>query len=170
MCRWPWRVINLTLNCIALVGSGDRSLWEDRAERAQRLCQRSALWCKYSQRRWAHDICLKCNGCWAAEAPVVVCTRKTCFGEYLHPEPDIIGCFCAWLLQSLQNWIVLVCYSFTRVQFVAQLKGIQVRKRYLQTGYATPWLCTRVGYPTIIIIIIVAISGLFRYRTTKRQT
>ena len=65
----------------------------------------SALWCKFSRWCWAHDIWLCRNGCWAAEAPVPVCTWTRCFGGLNHPGPNRIGCFCARLLQGLQRVI-----------------------------------------------------------------
>ena len=85
-----------TPNWIALVGSGDGSLWECKSRAGSKTA-----WCKSSWWRWAHDIWLCCNGCWAAEAPVVV--WASCSGRLFLPGPNRICCFCARLLQGLHR-------------------------------------------------------------------
>ena len=88
-----------TLNWFALVGCGDGSLWECKSRAGSKTV--SALWCKFSWWCWAHNIWLCCNGCWAAEAPVFVCTWENCFSRCLNPGPNRIGCFCARFVAKL---------------------------------------------------------------------
>ena len=89
-----------TSSWVALVGSGDGSLWECKSKAGSKTV--SALYANPVDD--VEHMIIDCVE-WQIEAPVVVCTWTSCFGRLFHPGPNRIGCFCARLLQGLQRVI-----------------------------------------------------------------